>query len=369
MTKKNIIRLFISVILIVAFLLNLPTLIYTRYFKIFTMYMAYNNYIKAEQTIKKSFVICNKFFGENNICTIKSMEDLGEVYFRYGDYNKAHQYLEKAYKVRQKNSQLYNDDTVGLFDNLGELYAFERNYKESKNFFETTLEINNKIHGETSNDSLASLLNIAQICICENDLAEAHKILNQIEKFPAEAQTSQAPLYYGIVSVKGQYFQALKDYKKVENIYKQAINNKNIPIKYSNRYKARIIEDLGVLYKSQNKNQQAEKTFIYAIQLREKQEKCCKYLNEQNLAMSLLNLALVQKNQNKFQNAKRNLNKAITIQSRHLSSSYPETVCAYYFLGNNKKVRELQKMSSLYLKSKSFRENIDSYCNVRVNER
>lgn len=369
---KIILILMVLSILIILYAINLPFFVYWHYKNKILDYTINNNYLKAEQMIKKPLFICKKFFGENNKYSILLTQDLGDIYLRHGDYDKAKILLEKTYNLRKINSCLNSVEGIQLLNNLADLYHQEGNDQKAENIFRQTLVINNKIYGPNSEDVLASLLNIAQICIYQNHLRDAKEMIETIKLMPKNKINSQSQFYYGIIHVTGKYYQAKKYYAKAEKILIEATNDRNIPERYSSKYKANILNDLGELYQAQNKNQNAETYYKQALDLKQN------YSMYKSKVDSLINLALLYKDTKQFEKSEDFFNKIISINSEYLSQDYPETTCSYFYIGmikrqngQNKKAnkyfdiaKKLQNRSSL--QNEILKTNLHSYCKVRM---
>ena len=225
------------IVIVIISLNNLPLYIYIHYNYIGLSYAVKNNYIGAERAYKKSFLICNKFFGEKNAYTIRSMEDLGNIYLRYGNYNESQKIFEKAYKLRcdnslLSNSFLYERNGIYLLNNLADLYEKQGNYTKAEKLYRQTLTINNKIYGKESDDSLASLLNISEICLRQNHLNQAKLVIDEIKKFPKIKQGPKNQFYYGVMHETGRYYQSIKSFHNAESIFKESIKNGKSSIYY-----------------------------------------------------------------------------------------------------------------------------------------
>jgi len=256
------------------------------------------------------------------------LNNIGFLYISQKDFDQAINYYLKALDY-YKDQNKYQDETGYTLDNLGTAYEMKNDNEQALKYYKQSLE-----HQQQNQDRLAQIpMKIGNIYqkTSEYDLALDYyqKGLNKSETIPSDLLSN---LYMGIGIVyhrQNKYKEALDYYKRTLSIRKQLSSNDNLDLAW-------LYNNMGCLYVEINDLNRALKYQEKAYSLRKKSLSS----THPDLAVSLTNLGRIHQtlayqtngNPSEMAQALENYKAAFHIRRKILPIDHPDLAISYYNL-------------------------------------
>jgi len=104
---------------------------------------------------------CERALGEENIITLRTLDDLGAELYQNEEYEEAKELYEMCLARRMKVLGEEHKDTFGTLNNLGNVYRRLRNYEKALETYERALKGNERVVGKNHPQTLMAVMNIA----------------------------------------------------------------------------------------------------------------------------------------------------------------------------------------------------------------
>ncbi|MBV6642110.1 MAG: CHAT domain-containing protein [Cyclobacteriaceae bacterium] len=107
-------------------------------------------YNKAERLLSKGESISSKLIGGDREIRLQSIEDLAFLYTRIGNYSETEVLLKEVIEARKKIYGANSRKLIKAYNALGELYMIRGEYPEAEKNIRTSLDICKTVYGENS---------------------------------------------------------------------------------------------------------------------------------------------------------------------------------------------------------------------------
>lgn len=187
--------------------------------------LAQGEYPEAEKIALRAYDLALKAYGDNSTKTAPTQKLLSDVYYTFGDYDKAQANITKAIASQEKQ---FGRNHVEVAKSISQLALIrfhkgdnrqqvEKLMLESRNIIEAKLGKDNPQYAEI-------LKNVAILYISEKKYDIAFNSLTQAETiWRAKTGTKNNVNAASIYTLTGDVYYQLKNYKRAEDFYRQAI--------------------------------------------------------------------------------------------------------------------------------------------------
>ncbi len=227
------------------------------------LYLASNQYEKAEAYYVKVREFRRRLLGECNLTFAESLITLGELYYYMGQYESAEPVFTQAKNIYREisgeNSALYSksiSDLALINTALGQYEKAEPLYLES-------LKITHNLSGEKSSEFGADLLNLAELYRHMNQYQKAEPYYLQAINIYRSGKTDDFNyptcvnnLAYFYMEI-GQYDKSIPLFNESKEIIKKTLGENHTNYAYT-------LENLGNLYAHLGEYEKAEALFLEA---------------------------------------------------------------------------------------------------------
>ena len=249
----------------------------------------------------------------------------------FGQYHEAIEYYEKAkslFKVKYKTE--YHTDIARIYSNLGNCYKYLFQDNKAEQHYKRSWELLGKIPDADDYNKAAVAYNIAIFFIGLEDAGNA-LIYDKYSLEIAQRSLKNTPLHGFTLSLLGQIYAQLGDYKKAQNAIDLA---KPIFDKHQSEYLISTYyyyANRGVIYSYQERSEEALSEFLYGASLLAP----VKENNPLELANCYGLLGAEYINLGQYNKAQNHLQKAIDISIPILGEEDPEVVFYYTDIAYN----------------------------------
>ena len=245
-----------------------------------SFYRRLGNYDKAENAIKKSYLINKAHYGEHNGRTNGSLGSLGRFYRHIGDYKQAKNIIEQSLSIAHIHIKSGILGHAWLKNNLGIIYKNLGNYAEAKNYLCQGLRTYQYYHSQHSPEIAWISTHLGLIHGYQGNW---YKAKNLISKSLQVYKNHFGEDHVEIAWVKIQYSIALRMLSHYEEahcllnqsmiVYQHHYGDNTVPV-------AIIWHQKGEVYLDKGQIDEAENLFIKALIIlrQEKSPKVCRAL-------------------------------------------------------------------------------------------
>jgi tetratricopeptide (TPR) repeat protein len=134
---------------------------------------AIGDYRGARPYFEQALAICRMVWGEHDINTATSLNELGRLLRAQGDLAGAHLHLEQALAIYRAVLGDEHPNTATSLNNLGFLFQAQGDLAGARSYFEQALAIRQAVLGDEHFDTATSLNNLGVVLQAQGDLAGA----------------------------------------------------------------------------------------------------------------------------------------------------------------------------------------------------
>ena len=300
-------------------------------------------YDEALTWYNKAREIDEKVFGFQHPTTAETYNDIGIVYTKQGKYDEAMAWYNKARDIDEKVFGFQHPTTVGIYIGIGNIYFMQGKYDEALTWLNKAREIFEKVADfkcgigismhQTQDVYKKSRLIIANV----SNGSPAQKAgikrgdeIFQIDDKSTQDMSSQGAEYL-IRGNKGAEVKLLINRDNKEHLYTVIRDYIKIssPVKIHRKI-ATVYNNIGLIYQSQGKYDEALTWLNKAREIREK----VFGFQHPSTAGTYNNIGLIYKSQGKFDEALTWFNKARDIDEKVVGFQHPTTATIYNNIGS-----------------------------------
>ena len=261
---------------------------------------------KALQYFEHCLELRKEKYGENNIESAGSYNNLGLVYTERLEYEKAFQNFLLSLKILEHLAEAKKVTIAKIYNNMGYVFLKQCNYSSSREYFLKDIEIMKTLKGRNYLSLLDSYNNLGLSYYEEKnyDLAEQYYLkANEIcKKHKLETHVSSA----GCFNNMGNLYSQKKDYEKALEYYKKSVNIRIKALGENQKEVALSFNNIGLVYIEQGSYSKAIEYF----------QKSLNILDPKSIenALFLDNMGKVYILDRKYQKAKEYYEKALNLR-------------------------------------------------------
>ena len=292
----------------------------------------YEDQIRYEESYKyfnKSLSICIKMYGQKDLETARSLNNLGRSILKSGDYKNALVYLEKALHIREELLEAKHLDLAESYNNLGFVKQQTGDYDSAIKYHEKALAIRIELLGEKHRDITETRGYIGELLYYKGDFDKSLEYLEEVRLLREEILGEKHPdttISYNDLGIiywcKGDYEEALKKHEKALAIRKMLFGEKHpfTALSYSN---------IGLVYSDMDQYDMSLKYHKRAHSIRKE------LLGEKHpdTTMSYGNIGQIYSRKGDFDTALKYLWKTLSTYKEVLGEKHPETALTYNNIG------------------------------------
>ena len=285
-------------------------------------------YNEAEVYCKRVLEIESKLFGQGNVLTANTLNNLGMVYYNQGKYEKAKELHQQALAIRLKVLDENDPEIARSLNNLANISDDQGDYQKAEQLYTQTLAIRYKVLGEEHPDTLTSLNNLADVFLNRGKYEEAEKRYRQALTIRKRILREDHPDIAVSLNSLANAYQHLGRFKEAEILLQQAVAIDQRVLGKEHIATAITLTNLAYVYANLHQYEEAKILFQQALAIYSKEQ------SEHPAQAKCLNgLALVYLHQEDYEQAESLLYQALTLQSKMLSADHPDTAETLQNLG------------------------------------
>lgn len=273
----------------------------------------HDDFVKAKKYIAAIYPNLDKI--KNDTLTVEFLNTAGSVYYNTADFTEAENFYllagEKAKASLGENEYHY---ALSVF-NLAGVYKELGRYAESEPLYIKSLPVLANAFGQSSIEYTRCFYTLASLYVDMARYNDAEGMVAAAVNFYKEILGNESPDYLGALGTIGIVYQGQGKYDKAEEIFVSLLNY----FKAANKDKEQINtlqNNLGELYRVMGDYEKAEPALAEAVKTAGE--------NSLSAAISLNNLALVQKAIGKYGEAEQSYKRALSIYKFLNKTNHPD---------------------------------------------
>lgn len=269
-----------------------------------------NDFDKALEYYEKALAINEITFGENHPDVAASYNNIGMVYYHQGDFEKALEYFNMALNIYKTVLGENNPDIATTYNNIGEFYSYHNDPEKGIELLKKALSMREASLGTNHPDVADSYNNIGAFYTDQRDYTKAleylFKALTIRKTIFGESHPDVADSYNNIATTyKMQY-----NFEKAWLYYQKALDIGEATYGVYSAFTAACYNNIGNLYNDQDDFEKALDYINQSLSIR----KIILKANHPDLALSYKELGKLYSTIGDFDNARYYLSQALTIQ-------------------------------------------------------
>jgi len=316
-------------------------------------------YTEAEPLLLRALANYEKSKGPTSATMAHALNDLGDLYSLLGKYDKAEPLYMRAISIFEKN---YGDETselVGMLNSLSDHYYGKHQYDDAEKYASRSLAISEKTWGTKSQLLLPSMNILCKIYLSHQKYTEAEPLLKRSLAISEKAYGKDDPNLNWVIEALAKVYQVRGQYAEAEVLYNRslAIWQKNLPVLNQSSYSkkryveyAQVLNEQGLTLYNERKPEKypiSDYCFQQALMLRKT------YLGENHLDVAEVyqNLGELYRVENRYADAIKAIELALGIRQKADDQSVETAISLnsqgvlYYLTGDAAKAETALKAS------------------------
>ena len=160
---------------------------------------------------------------ENYILNVKALETQAKLNAIKGDFGEAENGIDKAQKRLKKALDLTGYDEVASGVNLAEVYIKFGKYKKTEELLNNAIDRYSVLFGDSSRNLIVPLLNLSQLKLTSGDYTEAEKIARKASIIARKVYGEESTKTAACDKLMSTIYSAIGDYERAGELIKNAI--------------------------------------------------------------------------------------------------------------------------------------------------
>ncbi|MDP4219024.1 MAG: tetratricopeptide repeat protein [Bacteroidota bacterium] len=232
--------------------------------------VASSSYKEAEVHLRTALDLRKKLFGESDLQTAQSMNDLATLYYHTGNFSAAETLLKDTIQVREKIHDKNDPSIAKSLNDLGAIVYSQGKLNEAEDFFQKSLDRYQAFYRGDKVDIADALSNIGSVLILKKDFEKAEiacvHALEMYRRLFGERHISMIPPMTNLAIV----YLNLHLYDEAEMLYQQSlILTKSV---YGNNHKfvSEILLNVGSFYSKIGQHQKSIEMHTQSLEIKKR---------------------------------------------------------------------------------------------------
>ncbi|HMV99230.1 MAG TPA: CHAT domain-containing protein [Acidobacteriota bacterium] len=305
-------------------------------------------YAQAEPLYLRSLAIREKMLGTDHLDVANSLNNLAGLAYLQGDYTRAEALFVRSLTIREKRLGSNHPTLAVGLNNLASVYKARGDYARAEPMYVRSLAILEKIFGPDHLEMTQGLNNLALVYELKGEYTKAEPLHLKSLAIREKSLGAQHPGVAISLNNLAEYYRVLGDTTKAESLFQRALTIWETALGPDHPNVAFGLNNLANLYEIKGEYAQAERLHLKALAIREKTLGS----NHPDVAQSYNNLAGLLQNRGDFAQAESLYVKALAIREKTLGATHPETAQGLNNLANLYETKgEIARAEPLYLRA------------------
>ena len=319
-----------------------------------TLYSQQGRYAEAEPLYLQAIELRRQHPEEADADLALNLSYTATLYVEQGRYSEAEALYLHSLTLRKS---LWGEENVDIATNLGKLailYRIQGRYSEAESLCTQSIELHKRLLGEEHSYVASGLNNLASIYYAQGRFNEAETLYKLALKI-VDSESEEALESYRILTNLASCSYVQGKYRESESLYKRALAYFESPQLEKHPNKAIILNNLGLIYSSQECHIEAEAIYMQALEISRET------FGEEHphIAMCWDNLATLHHQQGHYEQAESLYLKALKIRTQFFGEVHPDVAVNLNNLAFlYRELGRYDKAESLYLKSLEINQRL-----------
>ncbi|NQU06328.1 MAG: tetratricopeptide repeat protein [Calditrichaeota bacterium] len=278
------------------------------------LYRNQGRYTEAEPLFNKAFEICVKALGEDHPLLAVILSNLAGLYEDRGKYARAEPLYKKSLSIRIKTLGTYHPSVATNLNNLAGLYGAQGKYVDAEPLYKKSLEIIEEVLGKDHPYLATMQNNLAGLYQAQDKYAEAEPLYKRSLAIKEKALGEDHPELATTLNDLALLYESMGKYNEAEPLFKKSIEIYKKALGEDHSSMAITLNNLAGLHRAQRRFDEAEPLYEKSLAISEKMFG----KDHSKLTTTLNNLAEFYRIQGRYIKAEQYYKRAISIIERKL---------------------------------------------------